>query len=440
VLGLAGAGLAVLAALGMLLAPWVMRLLVSGVDSASVRDDEVHLGTLLLLLFLPQVLMYAGGMVATAVLNARHRFAVPVFAPTINNVVVTASYALFWVLRDGKEPSLHLSAAETLVLGGGTTLGVVAFCLVPIAASVRAGVSLRPRFDRRNPNVRRVAKRGIWAAMFLAATQLLIGVVLLLANSVEGGVVQYQVAFTVFLLPHALFALPVLTALFPTMARHHAAGDEVAYARTVSSGLGAIAYLVLAAGAAMIALADPIAHAVRFAEFSETGANHVAAALRAFAPGLLGYGGLLFLARACYATGDTKTPAAVNAGVVVGGGIAMAVAVALAPDSDAITAIAAAHSGAYLCGALALGVIVARRHRGATAGIVRSLAAAVGAAAVAGVVMWLIEGVLPGASRTGALAEVAVGGACGIAVYAVVAALLGGPRPSTLPSLLRGQG
>lgn len=438
VLGLAGVGLAVLAGFGMLLAPFVMRVLVSGVDSATVRDDEVRLGTVLLLLFLPQVFFYAGGMVATAVLNARHSFALPVFAPTINNLVVTASYGVFWVLRDGKDPSLHLSVPEVLVLGGGTTFGVIAFCALPIAGAIRSGVSLRPAFDRHNPHVRSVARRGVWAAAFLAGTQLLIAVVLLLANGVEGGVVQYQVAFTVFLLPHALFALPVLTALFPTLARYHASGDHEAYGRAVASGLGAITFLVLAAAAGMLALADPIAHAVRFAQFSETGAAHVAAALRAFAPGLLGYGAFLFLARACYATGDTKTPAMVNVGVVVGGAVAMVIAVGATSDGAAVTAIAGAHSAAYLAGAAVLFAIVARRHPGASAGVARGLTAALVAAAAGGAVMWLVQGAIQGASRTGALVEIVLGGGAGVVVYVAVAAALGGPRPSTLPRFLRG--
>jgi hypothetical protein len=61
------------------------------------------------------------------------------------------------------------------------------------------------------------------------------------------------------------------------------------------------------------------------------------------------------------------------------------------------------------------------------------------AAAVAAVVMWAVQGVVPGASRAGAVVEVVAGGGVGVTAYAAVAALLGGPRPSTLPSLLRGQ-
>jgi len=65
VLGLAGAALAVLAVLGAVLAPFVMRLLVSGVDDPIVRHDEIHLGTILLWFFLPQVVLYAANTVAT---------------------------------------------------------------------------------------------------------------------------------------------------------------------------------------------------------------------------------------------------------------------------------------------------------------------------------------------------------------------------------------
>jgi putative peptidoglycan lipid II flippase len=280
----------------------------------------------------------------------------------------------------------------------------------------------------------------VWAAAFLASTQVLLGVVLVLANRVEGGVVQYQVAFTVFLLPHALFALPVLTALFPAMARHASAGDDVRYGRSVASGLGAIAFLVLAASAGLVALAEPVAETVRFAEFSEAGASRVAGALRAFAPGLLGYGAFLFLARAFYARGDTRTPAVVNAWVVALGASAMVAAVTIADERDAIAAIAGVHSAAYTAGALALLVLLARQRSILLHVVGRHVAAGVVASVCAAVAMWAITNALPGASRAGAAAEVVTGGAAGLVVYLAVGTLAGGPRPSTLPALLRGQG
>jgi putative peptidoglycan lipid II flippase len=232
----------------------------------------------------------------------------------------------------------------------------------------------------------------------------------------------------------------VLTALFPTMSRHHAAGDGAAYGRAVASGLRAIAFFALVSGAALVALAVPVAHTVRFAEFSESGAAHVASALRAFAPGVLGYGAFLFLARACYATGDTRTPALVNFGVVLGGAVAMAVAVSAAGDAHVVAAIAGAVSGIYLIGSGVLLVLLARRHPGVLTGVARGAVAALGASLAAGVAMWAVHVGISGTTRSASAAAIMLGGSLGVVVYLGVGAALGGPRPSTLPALLRGQG
>lgn len=437
VLGLACAGLAVLAAIGMLAAPWVMRVLVSGVGSAEVRADQVRLGTVLLWFFLPQVVLYAAGMMATAVLNATGRFALPVFAPVLSNVVVTASYGLFWVLRDGAAPSLDLSAAQTLVLGGGTTLGVLALSALPVAAVARSGFSLRPRFDVRHPEVRRLGRMGGWAALYLACTQVLLGAVLVLANGVEGGVVAYQVAFTVFLLPHALFSLPVLTARFPGLSRAAVAGDGAGYARSVSSGVQAIAFFVLPATAALVALARPLAEVTLFGE-STGSAGQVAAAVAAFAPGLLGYGASLFLARALYATGDTRTPTLVHAAVVAGGMAAMVVGAALAGPDDRITVLAGAHSAAYLAGAGALLVAVRRRTPGGSGVHVgRPLVVTTAAAVLMSVVTWATSQPFDLPGRGGAVVALAVAGTVGLGAYVGAQALLGGSRPAGVLALLR---
>jgi putative peptidoglycan lipid II flippase len=438
VLGLATAGLAVVAGIGALLAPFVMRVLVSGVESDAVRDDAVRLGTVLLWFFLPQVVCYAAAMVSTGVLNAQGRFTLPVFAPVLNNVVVTASYVLFWVLRDGKPPSFDLSAAETLVLAGGTTLGVLAFCAVPVIGVLRSGFRLRPRLDARHPEVRRLARLGGWAAAYLASTQVLLLVLVVLAGGIEGGVVVYAAAWTFFLLPHALFALPVVTALYPSLARTWGAGDRTAYGRTVGSGLRAIAFLALPATAALVALARPVSSALVFGE-GRGSVGAVASATAAFAAGLVGYGAFLFLTRASYATGDARTPALVNVGAVLLGAVAMGLLGPTVDDGDRVAVLAACHSAAYVVGAVVLLVLVGRRSPGGLR-LGRPVAVGVVAAALAGTVMWAADRALPSDGRLDALLTLAVGGVLGLGTYVGASALLGGIRPSAVPALLRGQG
>jgi putative peptidoglycan lipid II flippase len=443
VLGLAGAGLALLAVLGALAAPWVMGFLVGeGEASPGDRADQIRLGTILLWFFLPQVVLYAAGMVATGVLNAQGRFALPVFAPAVNNVVVTASYGAFWVLRGGAEPSLDLTAAQVLVLGGGTTLGVVAFCAVPVIAVIRSGFSLRPRFDHRHPQVRRIGRLGFWAAMLLAGTQLLMLVVILVANrGLEGSLLVYQLAFTFFLLPHALFALPVLTALFPTLTRHATAGDHDAFERAVESGVRVIAYLVLPAAAVFLALSGTITDAFLVGEIrTGDGPARVARAMAALAPGLLGYGCFLFLARAFYARGDTRTPAYVGLGVVVVGAGAMVGSSMVVDLEDRVTALAGSHSVAYLLGAVVLFGLLRRRVPGGSPWpVVRSLAAGTLAAALSWGVMWLVRQLIEVDGRIGAILALGAAVAAGLATYVVAQVLVGRTTPAAAARLLRGR-
>jgi putative peptidoglycan lipid II flippase len=435
-LGLATAALGTVAAVGMVAAPWIMRALVAGVESPDVRAAQVRLGTTLLWFFLPQVVLYAAGAVATGVLNARGRFALPVAAPIANNVVVVAACAMFWRLRDGAPPGLDLTGAQTVVLGLGATLGVLALSAIPLVAVARSGFSLRPRLDVAHPGVRRVLRRGGWAALFLVGSQALLGVVLVLANGVEGGVVVYQVAYTLFLVPHALFTMSVLTALFPTLARLAAVADGAGYARALAAGLAAIAFVVLPATAALVALAGPLTRVLLFGESASSAAS-VAAALVAFAPGLAGYGAFVFLARSLDARGDTRTAALVHLAVVA---VAAAAMVVLAPAVDGrerVVVLAAVHSGAYLVGAVVLAgrVGAALPHDRPT--VLRPLAVAMAAAAAAGVAMWGAQQPFDLSARgTSALAVVVVGG-LGLGVYLGVRELLGGDRPSEVVAGLR---
>ncbi|HEY4376876.1 MAG TPA: lipid II flippase MurJ, partial [Acidimicrobiales bacterium] len=346
VLGFAFLALAAAAAVGMALSPLISRLLFSGTPRA-VRSQQIHLGTIFLLIFLPQVAMYAAGLVATGVLNARNRFATPVIAPAINNLVVISCYVAFGIMRHHQAPSLDLTVAQVVVLAGGTTFGVVAFSFLPVLSVMRSDFSLRPRLDRHHPEVRRIAKLGIWAAVFLAVEQVLLVVVLILSNRLQGGVVAYQTAYTFFTLPHDMFALAVITALFPAISRHVANDQSSAVARSIERGSQFIALFALPATIGLIALSPALTRGVLFGKISGGGAQDVARALVGFAPGLLAYGLFLFLARVMYAQGDTRTPALVNALVTVGGSIAMLIVFPLVSTKWKVPALTLCHSAAY---------------------------------------------------------------------------------------------
>ncbi|MGH9280822.1 MAG: lipid II flippase MurJ, partial [Acidimicrobiales bacterium] len=253
VLAVALVALGTVIAAGLMLRPWIMRVLTAAVEDPAVRRQEIELGSFLLVLFLPQLVLYAVGAVATGLLHGQRRFAAAAFAPVANNVVVIATMGAFWAMQNGGRPGLDLSTAERLVLGMGTTAGVLAMSAIPLVAVWRAGVRLRPRLDGlRQPELRRLGRSGLWAAGLVACTQVLIVTTIVLANRVEGGVVAYHIAFQVFLLPFALLAHPLITALYPRLASSALAVDWPGFRRELGGGLRALALLTVPAALLMV--------------------------------------------------------------------------------------------------------------------------------------------------------------------------------------------
>lgn len=440
VLGAMLALLAGLVAAGLVAGPWIMRALVSGVDDPAVRAAQVRLGTFFLFFFLPQVLFYAANLVATACLNATGRFALPVFAPTVNNVVVIGTYLLFAALRGGQPPSLELTMAEQLVLAVGTTAGVVAFCVVPVVGLWRTGFRLVPRWAPRDPRLRRLAGQGAWAAGFLGASQLLLVVVLYLSNAVEGGVVVYQLAYVLFMLPNSLFAVPVFTTAFPTLTRRARSGDWHGFADEVGRTARSITLLTSVSAALLVALARPLAELVALGNASGR-SSEVAAAIAGFAVALPGFSVVLFLTRVSYATGDVRTPTLVNAVVALVGAVAMVVAAGAVADERRVMAIGLGYAVAQSVGAglLALAVRSRVREEGArvravVAPVLRAGCAAVLAGAAAGAVVLALDPISPAVAAVALAAGICVG----VAVVVTVVRVLGGPGPTRLVRSLGG--
>ncbi|GAA2478826.1 murein biosynthesis integral membrane protein MurJ [Terrabacter carboxydivorans] len=187
---------------------------------------EVDLGAELLRIFAIQVPLYGVAIVMAGVLQAHHRFVGAAVAPLLSSVVVIATYLAYRALAGDPAAEIDRVPPEALVvLGVGTTLGVVALALPLLVPVRRAGVRLRPRL--RFPagvggRVRLLAASGLVA---VAGQQVATLVVIRLANDRGGaGTLNvYTYAQAVTLLPYAVLAVPLATAAFPSLAGAHAA-------------------------------------------------------------------------------------------------------------------------------------------------------------------------------------------------------------------------
>jgi len=421
-----GVALGALVVVGVLARGPVMDWFLRDVPVTS-RAEAAALGEFLLWFFMPQLLLYLAGAVATAVLNAQRRFYAPVFAPLVNNVVVIITLVAFSLQRAGRPPSLELTTAEKLTLAGGTTAGVLLFCSLPVVAAARTGFRLRRPLSPASPEFGGLMRSSSWTITFLALGQLLSIVVLPLTNAVDGHTLVWQMSWQVFLLPYALLAVPVLTARFPAMSSAIRRGDRASFAQYVADGTRSVMTFGLLTGAAMLATGPLMARVIAFGA-GEGGVDALGWAIVGFGAGVAGYGLLMFLARAWFAAGDARTPALIQLGVVAAASVAMMLLVGTVDDELRLLVLALCFAAAQVVGAaLAFAMLWPRHLRseapsaGLPAGIVRRVLAAGGA----GAVMWAVTWFTP-EGRAAAAVGLAAAGALGVAAFLAIQRLAGG--------------
>ncbi|HEY3264294.1 MAG TPA: murein biosynthesis integral membrane protein MurJ [Actinomycetota bacterium] len=415
VLTVAVVGLVLIAIAGILLAPWIMRLYYVAAPAPS-REASIEIGTFFLRWFMPQIVFYGVGAVATGLLNAHRRFAVPMFAPILNNLCVIATFTAFaWIHTAPSVTPETVSGGQRLLLAVGTTLGVAAMT-VALWPSLRGiGFRWRARFDWNDEGVRRLARLAAWVAVYVVANQVAYLVVLVLAGQRPSWYTVYSYAFILFQLPYAIFAVSIFTALIPSMSSRWAERDVDGLRELLSRGLRMTAVVVLPAAAGYVALATPItALLLGHGEFRATALT--AETLRAFALGLVFFASFQLLTRTFYSMQDSRTPALVNmASAIVNIGLDVLYVNALGLG---VQGLALGHASSYAFSTTVAVVLLRRRLRGIDgARIARSLVGIALGALAAGGAAW---GVWRG------LASIAGSGSIGALLLEVVAAVVAG--------------
>jgi putative peptidoglycan lipid II flippase len=233
------------------------------------------------------------------------------------------------------------------------------------------------------------------------------------------------------LLPHSLFSVPVLTTRFPSLTRQYRDGDIGAFADNLSQGMRSIGFLTLPATGILIALAGPTTRVIVHGSAAHR-AREIAEATAGFAPGILGFGLVLYLTRALYAQRDARTPTLANAVIAVVGTVVMFVAAGAVSGRHLVAALGLAYALAQTVGAVLLLAVVVRRLAAdgvGLEGVISSMARNVVASGLAGVSAWAVARAIGRGGTLGALLELAAGGVAGVVVFVGAQALLGGPAP-----------
>ncbi|MFE9744280.1 murein biosynthesis integral membrane protein MurJ [Saccharothrix saharensis] len=281
-------------------------------------DAEPELVTAFAYLVLPGIVFYGLSALIGAILNTRHVFGLPTWAPVLNNVVVIITLGVYWLMPG--EISLdpvRMGEPKLLVLGLGTMLGVAVQASVLVPALRRTGFRFRWRWgwDRRLSEFGGLA---FWVLLYVALGFVSMVVLTKVATHDRGAITVYNMQWLIAQVPYGVLGVSLLTALMPKMSRAAAAHDTDALVGDLAFGNRMSSILLMPFSALMTVSGVSIGLAVfSLGASGVEGGEAIGTALALSAFGLVPYAITLLQLRVFYALKDARTPTIIQAIIVV---------------------------------------------------------------------------------------------------------------------------
>jgi len=330
--------------------------------------DQRSLSTAFALICMPQIFFYGLYTLLGQVLNARNRFAAYMWAPAVANLVAIAGLSYFLLNYPHRAQVAGWTSPMIWVLAGSATAGVAAQALVLVVPLWRSGFRFRPRWGFRGVGLGTASTVALWTfgalvvstAGFIVTSQVLTyaGNAGATAHVVVPGKISYTNAFLIFMLPHSLVTVSLVTALFTRMSRAAHAGDlgEVRSDVTKGMRLTAVATIPATVGALVLGFA---ATATLFQGNTEAETRGIATVMMAMMFGLVPFGILYLLQRVFYSFEDARTPFRMQI-VVTGVATIANLASLMLPLPWIAVGVGAGQALSNLAG-MAVGLVLARR-------------------------------------------------------------------------------
>jgi putative peptidoglycan lipid II flippase len=280
---------------------WPITLALSGKFNG-VSEAQFAYAVTLSRLTIPYLMLISLVSLFGGILNSLHKFWVNAAAPTLLNLTLIAALLLF----NNANPLITArNQAIAVSLSGALQL------IWLVYAAKANGISLKLRRPRMSPDVKRLLKLTLPAAVGAGAVQinLVISTALAARMLAHGSVTYIYMADRLNQLPLGLIGIGLGTVLLPTMSRQLGAGDEAGAMATQNRGLELALLLTLPAAVALVLCGQPIAAGLfGYGRFDAEDVYKTAQALAAFSVGLPSYILVKVLTPAYYARHDPRTP------------------------------------------------------------------------------------------------------------------------------------
>lgn len=297
-----------------LAAPLLISLVVSGTWDGPARG----LATAFAVICLPQVFFYGLYTLLGQVLTAHSRFGMFMWAPALANLVAILGLGWFLVTDAPiKAPVSQWSPTMVAVLAGSATLSIALQALVLIPSLRRTGLRFRPVWGVRGSGLGGASRMAMWAFAAVSIGQLgyfvnsrvLTGATNRAAEAgIEGaGLTAYANAYLLFMLPHGLVTVSLVTALFTRLSHAAHARDTAAVTADLRRGMMMPAVILIPATAIVVLLAPFILSTILLGT-PRSATDASVGVLVTMMLGLVPYGWFFLVQRAYYAYEDGRTP------------------------------------------------------------------------------------------------------------------------------------
>ena len=289
--------MAAVAVAGVILSPWVVRIIGYGFSSA---EGKLALTDHLNRMMFPYIFFVSLLALLTGVMNVLGHFFLPAFSPVLLNLAMIFSA----VVLSPFFPVPITALAIGVLFGGALQLAIQ----WPVVH--RLGISLRPNFNFQHPAVRKIARLMLPGIAGVAIYQINIVVTRLLASFLPQGSVSYlYYGQRLFEFPQGIFIVSLAQAVLPAMSRQAALGDDAGVKESLRFGLALIILVTLPAAAGLILCSVPVYSLFFMAgAFSYHDVHQTALALTAYAPGLVFVGISRVVVPTFFARRNTRTP------------------------------------------------------------------------------------------------------------------------------------
>jgi putative peptidoglycan lipid II flippase len=301
--------LTILTLTGMLLAPWIVRLMAPGFMS---HPGKLDLAIRLTRLMFPYLVLIGLTAYSMAILFTFRQFVVPAFTPCLMNMAIIISALVS--TRFLPEPVHGLAWG---VLWGGILQAV--FQVRPL---LKAGFQFVLPQGLRHPGVAQVGhlllprlfgagvyQLTVFIDTFCASLSHIVGV---------GGISAVYYANRILQFPMGVFGFALASAVLPTLSGLARKKDIEQLKKTVVFALENILFILCPLSIIMMILAQPIIRVLfERGEFTAYSTSITSFALMFYAMGLFSFGGVKILAAAFHALQDTATPVKVAGGCLL---------------------------------------------------------------------------------------------------------------------------